>query len=50
MPHRLDSTGEDTNSWVDPAAVFVRDSKNSGGAVLQFEPEEWAYFLEEIKR
>ncbi|TDC02868.1 DUF397 domain-containing protein [Nonomuraea longispora] len=34
----------------DPAAVLVRDSKNRGGAVLRFEPEEWAYFLEEIKR
>ncbi|WP_327588484.1 DUF397 domain-containing protein [Nonomuraea sp. NBC_00507] len=34
----------------DPAAVLVRDSKNRGGAVLRFEPEQWAYFLEEIKR
>lgn len=34
----------------DGERVLVRDSKNKRGPVLSFTPEEWAAFLERVKR
>lgn len=33
-----------------PGKVAVRDSKDPGGPVLVYEPEEWSTFLREVKK
>lgn len=33
-----------------PGTIAVRDSKNPGGAVLAFTPQQWSVFLREVRR
>ncbi len=33
-----------------PEKVFIRDSKDRTGPVLEFDPEAWAAFIDAVKR
>jgi hypothetical protein len=47
---RCDSSACVEVAWAGPTTVWVRDSEDPDGPVLEFDPQAWEQFIDWIRR